>query len=145
MIAPSGSSSRNHLGGDVPVSTSQSSSKSRQDKPEPTDPDEDDETDPQAGPRSGQPFLPIDDDAEDIQPSNEQQDDKSDALEYHSSLEGVTDSDDTIEYQDLVINDDESWSFLTQEQKICSNTGSFSVPRYIDNSPVDVTGVRSSS
>ena len=50
-----------------------------------------------------------------------------------------------VEYQDLVINDDESWSLLTEEQKLCSNTGSFSVPRYIDNSPVDVTGVRSSN
>ena len=60
-------------------------------------------------------------------------------------LKGLTDSDDTVEYQDLVINDDESWSLLTEEQKLCSNTGSFSVPRYIDNSPVDVTGVRSSN
>ena len=35
--------------------------------------------------------------------------------------------------------------YSTEEQKLCSNTGSFSVPRYIDNSPVDVTGVRSSN
>ena len=138
-IAPSGSSSRNHLGGDVPVSNKNSSSKP--DQPN-IDPEEEDETDPKAGPSSGIPLLPIDDN--DAAP-NEQDDDKSDTLEYHSSPEGVTDSDDTVEYQDLVIDDDESWSLLTQEQKLCSNTGSSSVPRSIDNSPVDVTGVRSSN
>ena len=138
-IAPSGSSSRNHLGGDVPVSNKNSSSKP--DQPN-IDPEEEDETDPKAGPSSGIPLLPIDDN--DAVP-NEQDDDKSDTLEYHSSPEGVTDSDDTVQYQDLVIDDDESWSLLTQEQKLCSNTGSSSVPRSIDNSPVDVTGVRSSN
>ena len=66
-------------------------------------------------------------------------------MEYASAPEGVTDSDDTVDYQDLVINDGASWSILTQEQKICSNTGSFSIPRYIDNSPVDVMHVRSSN
>ena len=45
MIPPSGSSSRNHLGGDVPVSTSQSPSKPKTDKPD-IDPEEEDETDP---------------------------------------------------------------------------------------------------
>ena len=75
----------------------------------------------------GTPILPIDDDdAANVPVPN---DDKSDTLEYHSSPEGLTDSDDTVEYQDLVINDDESWSLLTEEQKLCSNTGSFSVPR----------------
>ena len=138
MPAPSGSSSRNHLGGDVPVSIS-SSSKPKDPKPD-DDPDED-ETDPQAGPSSGPPILPVDDDDE--QPN--QNDEKSDTVEYNSAPEGITDSDDTVDYQDLVINDDASWSLLTQEQKICSNTGSFSVPRYIDNSPVDVMHVRSSN
>ena len=142
MIAPSGSSSHNHLGGDVPGSTSSQSSKPKADKPD-IEPEDEDETDPQAGPSSGTPILPIDDDdAANVPVPN---DDKSDTLEYHSSPEGLTDSDDTVEYQDLVINDDESWSLLTEEQKLCSNTGSFSVPRYIDNSPVDVTGVRSSN
>ena len=142
MIAPSGSSSRNHLGGDVPVSISSQSSKPKENKPD-IEPEDEDETDPQAGPSSGTPLLPIDyDDAANVPVPN---DDKSDTLEYHSSPEGLTDSDDTVEYQDLVINDDENWSLLTEEQKLCSNTGSFSVPRYIDNSPVDVTGVRSSN
>jgi len=117
MIPPSGSSSRNHLGGDVPVSTSQSPSKPKTDKPD-IDPEEEDETDPQAGPSSGTPLLPIDDDdAVNVPVPNEQDDDKSDTLECHSSPEGVTDSDDTAEYQDLVINDDESWSLLTQDSR----------------------------
>ena len=146
MLAPSGSSSRNHLGGDVPVAISQTSSKPKDNKPEQNDPDEDDETDPQAGPSTGPPILPIDDDAVE-EPVNVPvpDEDKSDTAEYHSNPEGITDSDDTVEYQDLVINDDSSWSLLTEEQKLCSNTGSFSVPRYIDNSPVEVTGVRSSN
>ena len=121
----------------VPVSIS-SSSKPKDPKPN-DDPDED-ETDPQAGPSSGPPILPVDDDEQ-----QNQNDEKSDTVEYNSAPEGITDSDDTVDYQDLVINDDASWSLLTQEQKICSNTGSFSVPRYIDNSPVDVMHVRSSN
>ena len=105
MIAPSGSSSRNHLGGDVPVSISSQSSKPKDNKPD-IEPEDEDETDPQAGPSSGTPLLPIDeDDAANVPVPN---DDKSDTVEYHSSPEGLTDSDDTVEYQDLVINDDES-------------------------------------
>ena len=96
----------------------------------------------QAGPSSGSPILPIDDDAVNVPL---QDDDKSDTVEYHSRPEGVTDSDDAVEYQDLVIGRDEGWSLLTQKQKICYKTGPFSVPRYIDNTPVDVTGVRSSN
>ena len=72
----------------------------------------------QAGPSSGTPLLPIDDDdAVNVPVPNEQDDDKSDTLECHSSPEGVTDSDDTVEYQDLVINDDESRSLLTQDSR----------------------------
>ena len=61
MPAPSGSSSRNHLGGDVPVSIF-SSSKPKD--PKPDDNSADDETDPQAGPSSGPPVLPVDDNDE---------------------------------------------------------------------------------
>ena len=39
--------------------------------------------------------------------------------------------------------DDVSWSWLSAEQKLCSNTGSFTVPRYIDGSPVDLKTVPS--
>ena len=119
MPAPSGSSSRNHLGGDVPVSIS-SSSKPKD--PKPDDNSDEDETDPQAGPSSGPPILPVDDDDEQYNQNEGNNDEKSDTLEYNSAPEGITDSDDTVDYQDLVINDDASWSLLTQEQKICSNT-----------------------
>jgi len=58
----------------------------------------------------------------------------------------IQDSDDTVEYQDLGFIDGESWPLLIQEQKVCSNTRSCSVPRYIDNnSPVDVTSARPSN
>ena len=142
MPAPSGSSSRNHLGGDVPVSIS---STSKPKDPKPDDNSDDDETDPQAGPSSGPPIHPVDENDEQQNQNEGNNDEKSDTLEYNSAPEGITDSDDTVDYQDLVINDDASWSLLTQEQKICSNTGSFSIPRYIDNSPVDVMHVRSSN
>ena len=39
--------------------------------------------------------------------------------------------------------DEGSWSWLSAEQKLCSNTGSFTVPRYIDGSPVDLKTVPS--
>ena len=122
MPAPSGSSTRNHLGGDVPVSIS-SSSKPKD--PKPDDNSDEDETDPQAGPSSGPPILPVDDDDDDDDDDEQQDqnegnnDEKSDTLEYNSAPEGITDSDDTVDYQDLVVNDDASWSLLTQEQKIC--------------------------
>jgi len=146
MPAPSGSSARNHLGGDVPVSISQPtvSKPSKPAKPSNDPASDDDETDPQAGPSNSGPILPIDGEQLDEQPT--QQNDETATQQYESDPEGLTDeSDQTIDYhQDLVMNDDASWCFLTQEQKICSNTGSFTVPRYIDGSPVDVTRVSSS-
>ena len=57
---------------------------------------------------------------------------------------GSTDTDETLDYNDLVI-DDSQWCLLSQEQKICSNTASFSVPRLIDGSPVALRHVASSS
>ena len=57
---------------------------------------------------------------------------------------GSTDTDETLDYNDLVI-DDSKWCFLSQEQKLCSNTASFSVPRLIDGSPVALSSVESSN
>ena len=54
------------------------------------------------------------------------------------------DSDQTLDCSDIVV-DDEHWSMLTQEQKICCNTGSFTVPRYIDGAPVSLDEVGSYS
>eukprot|EP00435_Cladocopium_sp_Y103_P076258 s26_g85.t1 len=71
----------------------------------------------------------------------ENQDDTDETIPY-----GSTDSDDTLDYNDLVLEDDDkTWCFLTQEQKICCNTASFSVPRLIDGSPIQVSSVESSS
>ena len=49
-------------------------------------------------------------------------------------------SDETIDYNDLFVGES-SWSWLSAEQKLCSNTGSFTVPRYIDGSPVDLKSI----
>ena len=57
---------------------------------------------------------------------------------------GSTDTDETLDYNDLVI-DDSKWCFLSQEQKLCSNTASFSVPRLIDGSPVALSSVEASN
>ena len=57
---------------------------------------------------------------------------------------GSTDTDETLDYNDLVI-DDSQWCLLSQEQKLCSNTAPFSVPRLIDGSPVAVGTVESSN
>ena len=121
----------NHLGGDVsfpPASSSTSTSQPSPKPPEDTAEDSEEDDDNQQ-PASGTPILPT-------------QDDQSDD-EYHSQDED--DSDDTVDYHDLFIEDDVHWSMLTQEQKICSNTGSFTVPRLIDNTPIDVSAVPSSS
>ena len=61
MIAPSGSSSHNHLGGDVPVSTSSQSSVPKRTNLT-LNPKMKMKLTPQAGPSSGTPILPIDDD-----------------------------------------------------------------------------------
>ena len=57
---------------------------------------------------------------------------------------GSTDTDETLDYNDLVIGDS-NWCFLSQEQKLCSNTASFSVPRLVDGSPVALSSVESSN
>ena len=56
-------------------------------------------------------------------------------MEEEEEEEDVAESDETIDYNDLFV-DENSWSWLSAEQKLCSNTGSFTVPRYFDGSPV---------
>ena len=49
------------------------------------------------------------------------------------------DSQRTIPYDDQeadLVLDEKHWSLMTAEQKICSNTGSFTVPRDIEGNPV---------
>ena len=73
------------------------------------------------------------------QEEEEPEEDTDDTIPY-----GSTDTDETLDYNDLVI-DDSKWCFLSQEQKLCSNTASFSVPRLIDGSPVALSSVESSN
>ena len=122
--------SRNHLGGDVPVSISQPSQ-----------------------PKASKPAAHMQDAVRGRQFNNQSKmmvTTKVKVIRWNTQaiLKGlrIQDSDDTVEYQDLGFIDGESWPLLIQEQKVCSNTRSCSVPRYIDNnSPVDVTSARPSN
>ena len=125
---------------------------------------DDDEPDPDVGPSGhhGPPVLPLDGDEpfnptpmpeDDPQPDTQDRQEQEEEEEEEEEPEedtdetipyGSTDTDETLDYNDLVI-DDSQWSFLTQEQKICSKTASFSVPRLIDGSPVALTNVESSN
>ena len=55
-------------------------------------------------------------------------------------------SDETRYYSsdevDLVF-DEKDWVYYTEDQKLCANTASFSMPRYIDGAPVDTKKVTS--
>ena len=73
------------------------------------------------------------------QEEEEEEEETDDTIPY-----GSTDTDETLDYNDLVI-DDSQWSLLSQEQKLCSNTASFSVPRMIDGSLVAVGSIESSN
>eukprot|EP00435_Cladocopium_sp_Y103_P069010 s1543_g32.t1 len=95
---------------------------------------DDDEPDLDAGPsgHNGPPLLPIDGDEpfnpapvpdpdppqETPEPEEEEEENQEDTDE--TIPYGSTDSDDTLDYNDLVKEDDDkTWCFLTQEQKIC--------------------------
>jgi hypothetical protein len=86
--------------------------------------------------------MPEDDPQPDTQDRQEQEEEEEEPEEDTDETipYGSTDTGETLDYNDLVI-DDSQWSFLTQEQKICSKTASFSVPRLIDGSPVALTNV----
>ena len=168
---PASSSSQfqpsNHLGGDTQpsvtpnatpqpatvapsVSNAQNAPKKPKDVAVPDDFD-DDEPDPDAGPsgHNGPPVLPLEGDepfnpapmpddnpTPDESPAQEEEEEETDdTIPY-----GSTDTDETLDYNDLVI-DDSQWCLLSQEQKLCSNTASFSVPRMIDGSLVAVGSI----
>ena len=166
--------SLNHLGGDTQpsvtpnatpqpatiapsVSNAQNAPKKPKDVAVPDDFD-DDEPDPDAGPsgHNGPPVLPIDGDepfipdpmpTQDPTPdeSVEQEEEEENEDETDETIPyGSTDTDETLDYNDLVI-DSSQWCLLSQEQKLCSNTASFSVPRLIDGSPVAVGTIESSN
>ena len=117
---------------------------------------DDDEPDPDAAPsgHNGPPILPLDGDEpfnpapmpeNDPQPDTQEQQEPQEEEDTDETIPyGSTDTDDTLDYNDLVI-DDSKWCFLSQEQKLCSNTASFSVPRLIDGSRVALSSVESSN
>ena len=137
------------------VSNAQNAPKKPKDVAVPDDFD-DDEPDPDAGPsgHNGPPVLPLEGDepfnpapmpddnpTPDESPAQEEEEEEEtdDTIPY-----GSTDTDETLDYNDLVI-DDSQWCLLSQEQKLCSNTASFSVPRMIDGSLVAVGSIESSN
>ena len=155
---PPSSQPSNYLGGDVTlpnqisnpqpesIQTSPQGIKRKSDKHGPEDEEDDDDLhDPTATPSGlhdtepepyhGPPILPYEDAEND--PVVEQNE-SDNAVPYEDS----TDTDQTQDYSDLYV-DESQWSFLTQEQKLCSNTGSFTVPRLIDGTPVQVGKVQS--
>ena len=87
------------------------------------------ENDPQPDPQ----------DQQEPEEEEELEEDTDDTIPY-----GSTDTDETLDYNGLVI-DSSQWCLLSQEQKVCSNTASFSVPRLIDGSPGALKNVESSS
>ena len=140
----------NHLGGDVsldfqPASSStpqqpsqtpqiveqQVASGGKKKKPKDDEEEDDDRPDPDAS-ASG-PNLPL------AEPSEEEDSNQTDTNTTPAQTE---DSDETIDYGDLFV-DDSQWSWLSMGQKLCCNTGSFTLPRYIDGSPVNVKNVQS--
>ena len=138
----------NHLGGDDRLVFSPpvvQTPKPKKKKPEDDElPEEEDAGDPDAQ-QSGQNLPIVDDDGQPVSPEspdavvvivdNDIPDDV--AVDVEEEEEDDTESDETIDYNDLFV-DESSWSWLSAEQKLCSNTGSFTVPRYIECSPVDL-------
>ena len=89
--------------------------------------------------------MPENDPQPDTQDQQEQQEEEEPEEDTDETIPyGSTDTDETLDYNDLVV-DDSKWCFLSQEQKLCSNTASFSVPRLIDGSPVALSSVESSN
>ena len=155
---PPSSQPSNHLGGDATppnqisnpqpesIQTSPQGIKRKSDKHGPEDEEDDDDLhdptatssglhDTEPEPYHGPPILPYEDAEND--PVVEQNE-SDNTVPYEDS----TDTDQTQDYSDLYV-DESQWSFLTQEQKLCSNTGSFTVPRLIDGTPVQVGKVQS--
>ena len=148
----------NHLGGDDRLVFSPPvvhAPKPKKRKPEDDPPeDEEDAGDPDAQP-SGHNLPIADDDEQPVSPESQPVSPESpDAVIVDDDIpddvavdveEGEEDDDDsgaTIDYHDLFV-DESSWSWLSAEQKLCSNTGSFTVPRYIDGAPVGLKSVPS--
>jgi hypothetical protein len=69
-------------------------------------------------------------------------DDDDDEDKDDDSQGDTTDSDRTVDYGDLVKDlyiDEDEWSWISSDHKICSMTGSFTIPRDAYGLPVDVS------
>ncbi|OLP80807.1 hypothetical protein AK812_SmicGene38735 [Symbiodinium microadriaticum] len=107
-------------------------------------------SDPSAAPQQPGPILPVQEGDEESSEELVPDDPGQPSILPHSSgspePESDAESDDTRYYSDeegdLVI-DEKDWVLLTEEQKLCSNTGSFSMPRYMGGSPIDIREVTS--
>ena len=105
---------------------------------------------PKAAPQQPGPILPVQEGDEESSEELVPDDPGQPSVLPHSSgspePESDAESDDTRYYSDeegdLVI-DEKDWVLLTEEQKLCSNTGSFSMPRYMGGSPIDIREVTS--
>ena len=105
---------------------------------------------PKAAPQQSGPILPVQEGDEESSEEMVPDDPGQPSVLPHSSgspePESDAESDDTRYYSDeegdLVV-DEKDWVLLTEEQKLCSNTGSFSMPRYMSGSPIDIRGVTS--
>ena len=152
QMPPRASAPSNHLGGEVvaksPSQVASSQPKLPKDDELPNIPDSDDDHDPNAAPSGHQqPLLPYENAESDplnIPPPQEEQAQESEQEDTDETIPYNDDSDDTQDYSDLFV-DEANWSYLNQEQKLCCNTASFSVSRYIDGSAVPVGKVQSSS
>eukprot|EP00438_Fugacium_kawagutii_P014944 Skav228845 [mRNA] locus=scaffold2630:88:7077:+ [translate_table: standard] len=100
---------------------------------------------PKASPKtSPQPSQPSPQLSHNSHPSQQSQIETVTYEEEEEESEDDDDTDGTLDYNDLCIDEDH-WSSLTVEQKICSNTGSFTAPRYIDGSAIPMKQVHSST
>ena len=151
-MPPRASTPSNHLGGEVvakiPSQVASSKPKLPKDDELPNIPDSDDDRDPTSAPSGHQqPLLPYENAESDplnVPPPQDEPAQESEQEDTDETIPYNDDSDDTQDYSDLFV-DEANWNFVTQEQKLCCNTASFSVPRYIDGSAVPVGKIQSSS
>ena len=146
---PPRSPSPRRLGGDVsPRSSSERKVSPYKQKSPPLAPTP--KPKPKAAPQQSGPILPVQEGDEESSEELAPDDPGQPSILPHSSgspePESDAESDDTRYYSDeegdLVV-DEKDWILLTEEQKLCSNTGSFSMPRYMSGSPIDIREVTS--
>jgi hypothetical protein len=119
--------------------TSSQKSKQEEMKKIPVTPDSDDEDDkpnPTAS-SSSRPPLPISEDNQ-----QEQEATSPTAPQDSDSDDSTDDTQRTIPYNDyqedlFILEDGNHWNYLTRDAKILATTGSFTVPRDVDDRPID--------